>query len=67
MMKIVLAKTANDFVAAGKSPQAAAEEAIALLTKRTGGRAGLIILDRQGQPGFAFSTQDMAYAYRTKS
>jgi beta-aspartyl-peptidase (threonine type) len=67
IMKVVLAKTASDFVAGGKSPQAAADEAIALLTKRTGGRGGLIILDRNGQVGFAFSTRDMAYAYRTNS
>jgi beta-aspartyl-peptidase (threonine type) len=64
-MKVVLAKTANDFVAAGKSPQTAADDAVALLTRRTGGRGGLIILDSQGRPGLAFSTQDMAYAYRT--
>jgi beta-aspartyl-peptidase (threonine type) len=65
IMKVVLAKTANDFVAAGISTQTAAEDAIALLMRRTGGRGGLIILDPQGRPGFAFSTQDMAYAYRT--
>ena len=64
IMKVVLAKTANDFVAAGKSPQTAANDAVALLMRRTGGRGGLIILDSQGRPGFAFSTQDMAYAYK---
>jgi beta-aspartyl-peptidase (threonine type) len=67
IMKIVMAKAANDFAAAGKNAQAAADEAILLLTKRTGGRGGLIILDRQGRPGFAFSTPAMAYAYRTTS
>jgi L-asparaginase / beta-aspartyl-peptidase len=65
IMKVVLAKAANDFVAAGKTPQAAADAAIELLTKRTTGRGGLVILDRTGQVGFAFSTPDMAYAYRT--
>ncbi len=67
IMKVVLAKTANDFVAAGRSPQEAADEAVVLLTRRTGGRGGLIILDRDGHPGFAFSTSDMAYAYRTET
>jgi beta-aspartyl-peptidase (threonine type) len=67
IMKIVMAKAANDFVAAGKDAQAAAGDAISLLTKRTGGRGGLIILDHQGRPGFAFSTPAMAYAYRTTS
>jgi beta-aspartyl-peptidase (threonine type) len=65
IMKVVLAKTANDLVAAGKVPQNAADDAIAFLTSRTGGRGGLIILDSRGRPGMAFSTQDMAYAYRT--
>jgi beta-aspartyl-peptidase (threonine type) len=65
IMKVVLAKTASDFVAIGKHPQAAADAAIALLTKRTTGTGGLIMLDRLGRPGFAFSTRDMAFAYRT--
>ena len=64
-MKIVMAKTANDFVAAGKAAQQAADDAMALLTKRTGGAGGLIVLDRYGRPGIAFSTPNMAYAYRT--
>ena len=67
IMKVVLAKTANDLVAKGTSPQAAAENAIAHLTKRTSGRGGLIIVDREGRIGFAFSTPNMAYAYRTIS
>jgi beta-aspartyl-peptidase (threonine type) len=67
IMKIVLAKTVNDLVAAGRSPQIAADDAIALLSKRTGGRGGLIAVDREGRIGFAFSTTNMAYAYRTLS
>lgn len=65
IMKLVLAKTVNDFIAAGTKPDVAADGAIALLTKKTGGRAGLIALDAEGRPGLAFSTQSMAYAYRT--
>jgi beta-aspartyl-peptidase (threonine type) len=65
IMKVVLAKTAHDFVAAGKPPQAAADAAIALLSRRTTGRGGLIILDREGRVGVAFSTPHMAYAFRT--
>jgi beta-aspartyl-peptidase (threonine type) len=64
IMKVVLAKTANDFVAAGVAPQVAAERSIELMTKRTGGRGGLIVINRAGEMGFAFSTKDMAYAYR---
>ena len=65
IMKVVMAKAANDFVLAGLAPQAAANKAIALLAERTNGKGGLIVLDRLGQPGFAFSTNDMAFAYRT--
>jgi len=67
IMKVVLAKTVIDGIAAGKHPQAAADDGIALLTRRTTGRAGLIVLDKMGQPGFAFSTRDLAYAYRTRT
>ena len=67
IMKVVLAKTANDLVGAGKSPQTAAEDAIALMTKRTAGRGGLIVVDPLGRIGLAFSTSHMAYAYRTPS
>src|SRR5215471_8987903 len=35
IMKVLLAKTANDFIAAGKPPQTAAVDAIQLLTRRT--------------------------------
>jgi L-asparaginase / beta-aspartyl-peptidase len=64
VMKVVLAKTANDLVAGGKPPQHAADDAIAILAKRTGGRGGLIMVDTRGRIGFAFSTPHMAYAYR---
>jgi beta-aspartyl-peptidase (threonine type) len=43
----------------------AAQDAIALLARKTGGTAGLILLDRDGVPGFAFNTPRMAYAYVT--
>jgi len=44
IMKVVLAKTANDLVRFRKVTQTAADDAIAQLTRRTGGRGGLIIL-----------------------
>lgn len=65
IMKVVLAKAADDLVALGKTPQVAADGAMAILGRRTDGRGGLIILDRQGRIGAAFSTSHMAYAYRT--
>jgi beta-aspartyl-peptidase (threonine type) len=77
IMKIVMAKTAVDFLrqseicvdsAAGASCElttasVAAKEAVHLLAKRTRGHGGLILLDRHGNPGFAFNTPRMAYGY----
>ena len=72
IMKIVMAKTAADLLrgpavgallAAPLSPQAAAEACVRLLADRVGGRGGLILLDRDGRPGFAFNTPRMAYGY----
>jgi len=77
IMKIVMAKTAVDFLrqseicvdsAAGASCElttasVAAKEAVHLLAKRTRGHGGLILLDRHGNPGFAFNAPRMAYGY----
>lgn len=41
----------------------AAEQTIAELARRTKATAGLILLDREGNPGFAFNTPRMAYGY----
>jgi L-asparaginase / beta-aspartyl-peptidase len=40
-----------------------AEQTIAELARRTKATAGLILLDREGNPGFAFNTPRMAYGY----
>ena len=40
-----------------------AERTIAELARRTKATAGLILLDREGNPGFAFNTPRMAYGY----
>jgi L-asparaginase / beta-aspartyl-peptidase len=45
------------------SAMRAAQAAVQLLAKRTHATAGLILLDRLGNPGFAFNTPRMAYAY----
>jgi L-asparaginase / beta-aspartyl-peptidase len=41
----------------------AARSAIDLLARRTRATGGLILLDRDGNPGFAFNTPRMAYGY----
>jgi len=77
IMKVVLAKTAVDLLRQRAicvdSPAAsscdvstadmAAREAVHLFAKRTHATGGLILLDRAGNPGFAFNTPRMAYGY----
>src|SRR5208337_2476551 len=64
IMKVVLAKTAADFLRpAASSPHRAARTAVQLLAKRGKGTGGVIMLDKRGDPGFAFSTPRMAYGY----
>jgi len=75
IMKVVMAKSATDFlrtqdsrpgrtgVSEESKPMLAAREAVELLAARTKGTGGLILLDRDGQPGFAFNTPRMAYGY----
>jgi beta-aspartyl-peptidase (threonine type) len=45
------------------APALAAREAVSILAKRTHASGGLILLDRNGNPAFAFNTPRMAYAY----
>jgi L-asparaginase / beta-aspartyl-peptidase len=62
IMKIVMAKFAVDLLRehdASKSAQAA----VALLAAKSRATGGLILLDREGNPGFAFNTPRMAYGY----
>jgi L-asparaginase / beta-aspartyl-peptidase len=66
IMKVVMAKTAADFLRpAGSSPARAAQAAVELLANRGKGTGGLILLDKNGTPGFAFNTPRMAYGYVT--
>ena len=68
IMKVVLAKTACDFLRpANSNPDRAAQAAVELLLRRGKGRGGLILLDKNGHPGYAFNTPRMAYGYVTPS
>lgn len=62
ILKVALAKTATDLLATGKSATEAAEAAIAVLSARTHGEAGLILVSRTGEVGFAFNTRRMSRA-----
>lgn len=64
IIKVLLAKTATDFMGAGYTPHEAAQRAVELLARRVGGLGGCIVLDAEGRVGFAFNTPRMAYAYR---
>lgn len=63
IMKIVMAKTAADMLRNGSAPEAAANECIQLLARRTHATGGLILLDRAGRPAAAFNTPNMAHGY----
>jgi L-asparaginase / beta-aspartyl-peptidase len=79
IMKVVMAKAGVDrlrgSVGASSTAQTsttgsssspamqAAEQTIVELARRTKATAGLILLDRDGNPGFAFNTPRMAYGY----
>jgi L-asparaginase / beta-aspartyl-peptidase len=71
IMKILMAKTAVDFLRRDASGNAnaqafarqAAQDAVDVLARRGKGTGGLILLDRNGIPAFAFNTPRMAYGY----
>lgn len=65
IMKLVLGKWAVDRVAAGASPDEAAQAAIAYLFDRLGGHGGIILLGPDGRFGLAHNTPRMAWGIRT--
>lgn len=65
IMRVLLSKTATDAIAGGMQAQAAADHAIAVMRERVGGAAGVIVVDHDGNVGFAHSSRCMAVAWRT--
>ncbi len=65
IMKLVLGKWAVDRVAAGASPEQAAQAAIAYLFDRLGGHGGIILLGPDGRVGMAHNTPRMAWGLQT--
>ena len=59
IIKVLLAKTAVDLLAAGLTPATAAQRAVELLERQTGAQAGLILVDRYGAVGFAHNAEEM--------
>jgi beta-aspartyl-peptidase (threonine type) len=62
-MRLLIAKRAADFVARGDTAREAAEAAISLLGAKATGTGGLIVVDRKGNAGFAWNSQNMSHAY----
>lgn len=62
IMKVVLAKTTCDLLRLpGANPTQAAQAAVQILAQRGKGTGGVILLDQNGNPGFAYNTPHMAY------
>ncbi|MBI2894328.1 MAG: isoaspartyl peptidase/L-asparaginase [Deltaproteobacteria bacterium] len=62
IMRVCLTRFALTRVSAGRAAQEAAEDALAELARRTGARAGIILVDRAGRVGHATTTKTMSWA-----
>jgi beta-aspartyl-peptidase (threonine type) len=62
-IRLVLAKTACDFMRTGSTAQKAAERSVELLQRRLGMWIGMITIDAGGRIGSAHSTPDMCWAF----
>jgi len=65
--QLVLAKTIIEEMKSGMGPQVAAQRAIAMLAEQVKGEGGCIVLDREGQVGWAHNSTEMTCAYRTSA
>jgi L-asparaginase / beta-aspartyl-peptidase len=63
IMRLVLAKYATDLIEHGREASQAAKEAIQHMENRVQGYGGLILIDKNGNPGFAHNTPHMAAAW----
>lgn len=66
IMKLLMSKTACDLLNS-HSAKVAAEMAVDLLRDRVNGWGGVILIDRNGNFGFAHNTTKMAFAYAESS
>ncbi|MGH7824127.1 MAG: isoaspartyl peptidase/L-asparaginase family protein [Candidatus Binatia bacterium] len=65
IVRVLMAKSALEYLRNGVHPHAAASEAVNLLAAKTGSTAGLIIVDRNGRMGYARNTPRMPVCYLT--
>jgi L-asparaginase / beta-aspartyl-peptidase len=59
IIRVVLGKSAIDFLSEGIDPNTAARKSLALLEAKTGAQAGLIMIDCHGRIGYARNTTHM--------
>ena len=59
IIRTVLAKSAVDLLRSGVEAQAAAQRTVEILNDKTGATAGLILIDRNGNIGYARNTTHM--------
>lgn len=65
IIRLCLVRTALELIARGADAPGAAAESLALLQRRLGATAGIILLDPRGQVGMARTTESMPAAYRS--
>jgi beta-aspartyl-peptidase (threonine type) len=63
IMRVVLGKTAAEFIHAGADAASAARQAVAVLGQKTGSTGGLIVIDQQGRIGYARNTTHMPVCF----
>ncbi len=63
IMRVLLSRTSLDLILKVGDPAGAAEEALAMMGKRVGGGAGLIVIDRDGNVGLAYNTPAMSFSF----
>lgn len=66
-IRLLIAMRTANFVASGMTARDAAEAAIAVLGARAEGTGGLIVVDRLGNVGFAWNSENMVHAYMTEN
>jgi beta-aspartyl-peptidase (threonine type) len=64
IIKTTLTRWAVDRLGSGQDPMETARQAVAQLPP-AGGDGGIILVDAQGRPGFAFNTRRMSRAFIT--
>ncbi len=64
-IRIVLARRAVELLSSQRAAPEAARQAIGMLEARVNGRGGVILVDPEGNLGFAFNTPCMTHAYLT--